>query len=433
LRRFNIFEPDNYTNTSTGKINSKITDQQNNSKSGNTEQHKYSLELKPYLPNKAIFLCFTENFKDSFNGQLKKSFVSLELETIEAANVKEGLSNLLGYIETNKVDLVYIEVTTELLYEFLNSPDAIKDKLNTLDSPIIITANSHDISFDSISNSYNNTKVVIYTNTPSFETDLAKWTSWVLDKKEIQTVREFKDSLTGLFNRKYLTEVYNHVEQLGTDVTVALIDVDKFKQVNDTYGHLCGDLVLTKTAEHLLSSLSTKHFVFRLGGEEFTIIFNTPDIKEANNLLEEIRESYSKIVFNFEEVSFTKTFSAGLFSGLLSLTDMLKYSDELLYTAKESGRNNIQVDKTQFRSLSNIVVVIPSNDVFLLSYLNKAFASYNLKILTEESLHLNKEDQSTITLAICGLTKEELDPQNYKEVIYLQTSNLSQLKTLLES
>ena len=160
--------------------------------------------------------------------------------------------------------------------------------------------------------------------------------------------RNLVDGLTGLYNRKYLDEFIDkkmpHELEKGTTYAVMFLDIDYFKMVNDTYGHDAGDTILQKLSRTMKDSISEKEFIIRFGGEEFLIIMKNPTPESANELATKINAEFAKLVFTFNNVTFSKTVSIG-YAFFPSDTDQIwkciKFADLCLYEAKETGRNKV--------------------------------------------------------------------------------------------
>ncbi|GGD32319.1 GGDEF domain-containing protein [Malaciobacter pacificus] len=160
--------------------------------------------------------------------------------------------------------------------------------------------------------------------------------------------RNLIDGLTGLYNRKYLDEFIEKKMPIevskGTTYAIMFLDIDYFKMINDTYGHDAGDAILQKLSKTMKSSISENEFIIRFGGEEFLIIMKNPTEESALNLATKINNDFSKLVFTFNNESFSKTVSIG-YAFYPTDTDQIwkciKYADLCLYEAKETGRNKV--------------------------------------------------------------------------------------------
>ena len=125
------------------------------------------------------------------------------------------------------------------------------------------------------------------------------------------------------------------------DFTVALLDLDHFKSINDTYGHQAGDTVIQTFATHLKCSLRTVDVIARYGGEEFAIILLGTGIEMAEKTIDRIRGEFERVQFTQGQETFHVTFSCGLaeWNESRNAEDLLAQSDSALYEAKANGRN----------------------------------------------------------------------------------------------
>jgi diguanylate cyclase (GGDEF)-like protein len=159
------------------------------------------------------------------------------------------------------------------------------------------------------------------------------------------------DGLTGLLNRKALMSALDveakYAGRRRTTICIALVDLDHFKLINDTLGHLAGDEVLREVGKRLLNGVRASDTVGRFGGEEFLIIFR--DLEKDNGLerCELLRRSLSEKPVSFEDHAIVVTASIGLACGLgePDLQDLLiAQADRAMYAAKSNGRNRVEYD-----------------------------------------------------------------------------------------
>ena len=173
----------------------------------------------------------------------------------------------------------------------------------------------------------------------------------ILESKLLMDVlreRNLVDGLTGLYNRKYLDEFIDkkmpYELKEGTTYAVMFLDIDYFKMINDTYGHDAGDAILQKLSKTMKDAISENEFIIRFGGEEFLIIMKNPTQESALALANKINQDFSKLIFTFNNESFSKTVSIG-YAFFPSDTDQIwkciKFADLSLYEAKETGRNKV--------------------------------------------------------------------------------------------
>jgi two-component system cell cycle response regulator len=160
-----------------------------------------------------------------------------------------------------------------------------------------------------------------------------------------------RDALTGLFNRKHLderleSEVAYARRHPPADLSVVMLDVDHFKQVNDTFGHLAGDAVLKNVSAVLLRTVRTEDLLARYGGEEFVVVARDCKATAARIMAERLRSKVADSSVSFEGRSLRVTISAGVASLFTcgesaDKTTLLKLADKRLYEAKEGGRNRV--------------------------------------------------------------------------------------------
>ena len=161
------------------------------------------------------------------------------------------------------------------------------------------------------------------------------------------------DELTGLYNRRALLsrllEELNRAERYGHYFSILLLDIDDFKQVNDTYGHQVGDAILHGFGEFLRHSLRDSDFPARFGGEEFICFLPATDSKQAVSVGEKIRSflAQNSLCSKKSGLSLRITVSIGVSSFISgdSLDSLIKRADDALYQAKHQGKNRIVTDR----------------------------------------------------------------------------------------
>lgn len=154
------------------------------------------------------------------------------------------------------------------------------------------------------------------------------------------------DQLTGLKNRYAFYDYYNKkvVPVLNTmEVSFIMCDIDHFKNVNDTYGHNAGDIILKNVADIFKNNIDGKDEVVRWGGEEFIFILRGKKIAETLEIAEKIRREIEKTIFEVEKEKLNITMSFGVYEidKNNSLDKNVKQVDDRLYTAKRTGRNKV--------------------------------------------------------------------------------------------
>ncbi len=155
------------------------------------------------------------------------------------------------------------------------------------------------------------------------------------------------DALTGMQNRRYfddaLREYLEAFRKIRKPIGLMVLDLDHFKQVNDTHGHDVGDIVLREVANCLRSLTRYHDVVARLGGEEFAIVVPNMSGDKLASFAERIRKAVSDLVIDNENVRLRVTASVGLavWNGRESAEELLRRADTRLYDAKRSGRNRV--------------------------------------------------------------------------------------------
>jgi two-component system cell cycle response regulator len=160
-----------------------------------------------------------------------------------------------------------------------------------------------------------------------------------------------RDSLTGLFNRHSMNDLlekeFNRSRRYGTDLACLLMDLDFFKEVNDTYGHLFGDHVLQQFGQRLTQNLRDTDMCFRYGGEEFMVLLPNANSNDAKHTAEKIRRSCKSEPFDDGKYASTVTVSLGVATvsdlNPSAAKDLLVFADNALYRAKAEGRDRVVV------------------------------------------------------------------------------------------
>lgn len=168
-------------------------------------------------------------------------------------------------------------------------------------------------------------------------------------QKKLETL-SITDPLTKLYNRRYFSEVSNDHFKLakreGGDISIIMIDIDKFKNINDTYGHKVGDRVIIKLSKTLIRMKRESDIICRYGGEEFIILLLNTDFTGAKILAEKIRKKVENITLNIDDLR-TLNFTISIGVSIIkhdsdkNIEESIHRADEALYKAKNNGRNQI--------------------------------------------------------------------------------------------
>ena len=174
-------------------------------------------------------------------------------------------------------------------------------------------------------------------------------------KREIKNAQKkialmsIRDELTKLYNRRYFNEVIekevSRAMRYETDLVLCMIDLDYFKKINDTYGHLAGDMTLSEIAAMLKKCVRETDQCCRYGGEEFTVIMTNTNIEGAGKVSERFRKMVANRLFQYNSYKFHCTVSVGIAAykpGVKqSSTELVEAADYALYKAKAQGRNGV--------------------------------------------------------------------------------------------
>jgi diguanylate cyclase (GGDEF)-like protein len=161
-----------------------------------------------------------------------------------------------------------------------------------------------------------------------------------------------KDGLTGLYNRgeleRRIRELDTYVSRKSDShgsyvISAAYLDLDNFKQCNDTYGHAYGDDILNRTAEILRNGTRGYDLIFRLGGDEFLIVFTETALQEAETIMERVRRSIKEDLGAEAQISASIGLASSEHPEASSMTELIRLADAALLRSKEEGKNGIRL------------------------------------------------------------------------------------------
>ena len=157
------------------------------------------------------------------------------------------------------------------------------------------------------------------------------------------------DGLTGIANRRKLDEAMENeflrAKRYGRPLSIAILDADHFKKVNDTHGHIVGDFVLKKLATLFQQNIRREELLGRYGGEEFVVVMPEVDSSGAFQLAEKLRKTVESTVFKSGEAELPITISVGVatLGAEESVKAFIDTADQALYKSKEDGRNRVTI------------------------------------------------------------------------------------------
>lgn len=172
----------------------------------------------------------------------------------------------------------------------------------------------------------------------------------LLYKKAVE--KAHRDPVTGVNNRTAMDSALSQEIKLArrhaVPLSMIIFDIDRFKQINDTYGHIAGDALLKRVAETMSDCVRGSDIIYRYGGEEFVVLLRNTKKPGARLLAERIRKAIESMHFNYEDLKIKITVSAGLsaFNKADTPNLFLERCDAALYQAKKNGRNCVVVDES---------------------------------------------------------------------------------------
>ncbi|WP_214755896.1 MULTISPECIES: GGDEF domain-containing protein [unclassified Exiguobacterium] len=252
------------------------------------------------------------------------------------------------------------------------------------------------------------------------------------------------DELTGAFNRKYLKATFSRfmsrLERSGESFTLALLDIDHFKQLNDTFGHAYGDEVLHRVAEEVRLAIRSSDELIRYGGEEFLIILNVSERHVVDAVLERVRSRIEEMTFTYEHhvtvsIGYTRVCQTGM-----TLGEWCAYADEALYKAKRDGRNRIIRYSTAVREEKRLayVTMSPEKYIMLAEQLPKQHRRYEViyrpydRYACNDHMEMFILDESSTTETRGTLSAVKEQRGKYSHVLALSKRTALELGTLYD-
>ena len=278
-----------------------------------------------------------------FRKQMKNMLDNLYFKVITVAHGEEAL----GMLEANTDISLMITDYHMPVMDGLELTNAVRKTYKKSDLSIIALSSNAD---DEINAMFLKNGANDYITKPFSKEEFScriNNSIEALENLNIVTNHANRDFLTGLYNRRYfftsMQDYIQDIEQSAEKFAVAMIDIDHFKKVNDTYGHDVGDKVIVHLSQILTSSTNHNDMVARFGGEEFCVVLKNVNQFSAMDIFERLREEVEKTAVyadNEQEIRFTISIGVTM-SSEDSLEDSVSQSDMMLYNAKKDGRNKV--------------------------------------------------------------------------------------------
>jgi len=312
---------------------------------GNMDDINYIFQMINRLSKNRQYKVLVVEDSLPFRNMIKKILTSLQFKVLAAAHGEEAMSYFADNPDINLIITDYRMPVKDGL-EVLKEVRKEKDK-NSL-GVIVMTSPSEktDASIflkngasDFIAKPFSKEELICRVN------------NTIEAMENINKIANFanRDFLTGVYNRRFFysdVEEYVQVaEETNEPYAFAMIDVDYFKKINDTYGHDGGDKVLKSIAKILNDNTKGSDIVARFGGEEFCVVLKKINKEEAVKFFVNLRAKVAEneVTIKKEKVKVTISIGVSFGNGHCEIDDMLEACDSALYTAKENGRNRVEI------------------------------------------------------------------------------------------
>jgi diguanylate cyclase len=312
---------------------------------GNMDDINYIFQMINRLSKNRQYKVLVVEDSLPFRNMIKKILTSLQFKVLAAAHGEEAMSYFADNPDINLIITDYRMPVKDGL-EVLKEVRKEKDK-NSL-GVIVMTSPSEktDASIflkngasDFIAKPFSKEELICRVN------------NTIEAMENINKIANFanRDFLTGVYNRRFfysdVEEYIQAAEETNEPYAFAMIDVDYFKKINDTYGHDGGDKVLKSIAKILNDNTKGSDIVARFGGEEFCVVLKKINKEEAVKFFVNLRAKVAenKVTIKKEKVKVTISIGVSFGNGHCEIDDMLEACDSALYTAKENGRNRVEI------------------------------------------------------------------------------------------
>ena len=341
----------------------------------NSAQFKLNLILNELLM-KSIFSNEFRNLSDFLNYErilvekmfsLLSSFVEYQVAGVYFSSPDDFSENIL-YIDTLGRNLSK-NLLSDITYDFFRKMEEHKNLKNTKSEIVrVLLGKELDYEFSDLTSKiiiplifdkkliggicFYSRQEVDYSSFSYFDIMISELLA-IFKMKFQYTEKEFMsvlDGLTGLYNRRQfeigLEQEWNRTKRHPSDFSLAILDIDFFKKINDNYGHQYGDYVLKTVADLMKKCFRKTDLLYRYGGEELIMIMPETNIEGAIIPVQRLRRTIEDFDFDYNGVKAKVTASIGLtmnYHNLITTAEILKSADDALYRAKESGRNKVEL------------------------------------------------------------------------------------------
>ncbi len=398
------------------------------------------------LKEKYNFECEEEKYYKEYASSCDKGSIFVVDEDIRMLDLVEKVFTKEGYrvftssnpnvsmsiLKKEKIDLMILDIMMPGKNGFQVLEKIRKENFNI---PIIFLT-AHNLIEDKVKALKGG--VDDYITKPFEREELVARVERILKKSNSYKIKMKIDNLTGVYNKKYLHE---RLEELKNGLhgneyfSIAFIDLDYFKQINDKYGHLVGDHILQIFTKELQSCLRNSDEIYRFGGDEFLVLFHNIPPEKAYEVLERVRKKiqekdlYYKVVCEPISVSFSAGV-ASLSKKDETLESILDRADKALYASKKSGRGKITYLEEKNENKRKILLIDDSNTIVQIIKTRLTSLNYDVYYANdgEEGVRLSKEMKPDLMILdlilpklngfeVCKKVKKNLDTKHSKIII----------------
>jgi len=290
----------------------------------------------------------------SNSSNLSKNIDSLFIELEIASTATISTLESLEYLMDNHINAIMID-TDFGLSEIVNFLEIINEDVENTNTPIIIISDLEDNEELAISiSAFNVISIFNYQNYYLQLRNLFQILKLQLDytstlKNELiqSEKRNIIDPLTGALNRYGAQDKFHYLtarfKAYNENFSLIMLDIDHFKNVNDTHGHDVGDEVLVSISNILQNSIRSNDALIRFGGEEFFLFLSNVNLEISRNIAEKLRIMIKQTPHSLKALPITASFGVVEYSISEELDALIKRADTLLYKAKENGRDQVAI------------------------------------------------------------------------------------------
>ena len=282
---------------------------------------------------------YQDSFKDFLGSGKNKEVSALLKKNIYL------IDSIDNNQDTRMIDGCY-DIAKESIKEFSKTNENIKQisKKSSIDLNKI-TKNIDDLDNTTLINSFNNFHSNLLKTLKDADRTIIKLQEEILQLEKESNI----DPLTKLYNKRALLKdienILNYGKEKSLNLSLIIFDLDDFKLVNDTYGHIAGDKTLIYVGKVLKNALRSEVKTYRFGGEEFVILLNRIETSEAKNIAERILKTIEESKLIYKNNTIQITISGGITAHIAndSPDSIIERADKALYKAKRLGKNRIEI------------------------------------------------------------------------------------------